>query len=206
MTNARVIAITNLKGGSGKTSTAVPLACMAARTGKTVLLDLDPTGSAAQWHAAAGLEDLFTCQRITDEQLAPTLQQLNAQGDIQYVVLDTPPVAKEVTLQSMGEADLVLFPTHVGSGDLAQLVQTLGLLRLPLKANPALKYMVVLNHAGTMPAVTRETRQVVEEYGALVAATEIPYRKTYIMAKGSRPTADWWHFEQLWREVLGALA
>ena len=154
----------------------------------------------------AGLDDLFACQRITDEQLAPTLQQLNASGEVQYVLLDTPPVAKEVTLQSMGEADLVLFPTHVGSGDLAQLVQTLGLLRLPLKANPALKYMVVLNHAGTMPAVTRETRQVVEEYGAAVATTEIPYRKTYIMAKGSRPTADWWHFEQLWREVQGALA
>jgi len=206
MTNARVITITNLKGGSGKTSTAVPLACMAAKTGKTVLLDLDPTGSAAQWHAAAGLDDLFACQRITDEQLAPTLHQLNLQGDVQYVVLDTPPVAKEVTLQSMGEADLVLFPTHVGSGDLAQLVQTLGLLRLPLKANPALKYMVVLNHAGTMPAVTRETRQIVEEYGASVAVTEIPYRKTYIMAKGSRPTADWWHFEKLWHEVREALA
>ena len=50
-----IIASGNLKGGTGKTTIAVKLACaLAARGLEVVLLDVDPQGSACEW-AQSGL-------------------------------------------------------------------------------------------------------------------------------------------------------
>jgi chromosome partitioning protein len=46
----RTVAIVSQKGGSGKTTIAVHLAVCAERAGKpTLILDLDPQGSAMAW-------------------------------------------------------------------------------------------------------------------------------------------------------------
>jgi len=46
-----IFACVNTKGGVGKTTTAVHLAVMLARQGKTLLIDGDPQASAASWAA-----------------------------------------------------------------------------------------------------------------------------------------------------------
>ena len=74
----RTVAVTNQKGGSGKTTTAVNVAAALAEAGQRVLLiDIDPQASASAWCGVTpeadpgrGLFDVFTGEKVNVSALA----------------------------------------------------------------------------------------------------------------------------------------
>src|SRR5258708_34452245 len=92
---AKIITVTNQKGGSGKTAVSVNLAGNLGRRRYDVrLADIDPQGSATAYvtTAAEGQELPVTLAGLsqTGERVHKYIQKFEAQYD--YIVVDCPPV------------------------------------------------------------------------------------------------------------------
>jgi len=205
-----VLTIANLKGGAGKTTTAMMLAWWAANevngTGqRVVLLDLDTISpSASEWHDAAHITD-FELQSATGLTVGDAVDRLRAEGNVAYVIIDTPARDTTAVMTSAGEADLVVITLRSGTGDVGQVAQTLPLLKGPLKGNPNLKLAGVMISTGTARRVDAATREAVESaFNIAVADAQIPHLRLYSTAKGAPIGPVHTHYEALWNELREA--
>ena len=129
----QIIASGNLKGGTGKSTIAVNLACALAAGGRSVILiDIDPQGTAADW---AGHGDL-PVRVIAD---APV--DLHSPGRwpkrvmeraraVDLVVLDLPPLVGRVMTSALMIVDLILIPITPSAVDVRPTAEALRLVRM----------------------------------------------------------------------------
>jgi chromosome partitioning protein len=105
------IVVSNVKGGVGKTTTAVYLAAVAGQRGRgpVVLVDADPQGSTAEWYDAAPLDGV---ELVEGPSVRTVGKAMNQQDGI--VVVDTPPGEGTVVQAALGRADAVVIPTRAG--------------------------------------------------------------------------------------------
>ena len=92
-----IISVINLKGGSGKTTTAMALATAAARHNRNVsVLDTDPQGDATTW--AGDAEDAGETLPFTvDSANIGKLKRLRkTMADDELVIIDCPPAGNVV--------------------------------------------------------------------------------------------------------------
>ena len=109
------IVVAALKGGVGKTTTAVYLAAGGADTGKVVtLVDADPQASAADWLESSNdpdLEGVGLVEAPTERMLAKALDKVD---DDEFVIVDSPPGNERLIGAALDRADVVIVPTRVG--------------------------------------------------------------------------------------------
>ncbi|WP_151550199.1 MULTISPECIES: ParA family protein [Corynebacterium] len=101
------IALCNLKGGTGKTTTAIYMATIIANWGhRVVVLDADPQGSATAWADIAAENE-----PLPFEVVPANARVLARPRREDVVIIDCPPGGGNIITAAVEAADLVLIPT-----------------------------------------------------------------------------------------------
>lgn len=111
-----VISLVNQKGGVGKTTVAINLACgLALRDFSVLLTDCDPQGSVLQWHSIQN-HTFLSVERLVQQFDGQSFRKRSSKYD--YVVVDAPPAMGDITVSVLDAADLVLIPVGPSALDL----------------------------------------------------------------------------------------
>lgn len=177
----KVIAVLSEKGGAGKTTLAVHLAVAAQLAGlDTVIIDLDPQGSAADWSDRRGsAPEAVAVPPIRLEKLLNDLRE-NGAG---LVVIDTGRDSNNAGYTAAQAADFALIPCRAGGFDFQALNRTLDMCRLAHK-----RPWLLLN--GMRPGASRAEKDAREalagdthDIAPMVMHERAVYRAASITAK-----------------------
>ena len=127
---AVIIAVLNLKGGCGKSTIAVNLACeLAGGSDSVLLLDNDSQGTATHWMSHGRLPVRGEFMPLENDADGERLVQAVAARSERYVVLDAPAHVQAATLAAGKIADLVLVPVTASVVDLVATEAVVNLIR-----------------------------------------------------------------------------
>lgn len=167
------LTIAHTKGGVGKSTTTVLLACAAHERGIPVrVVDLDRQGTTTAWaDAAAGSEPLPFAVSTTLLEDDPGV----------LTIVDTPPGEAKAIQSAIDAADLVVIPSRATPADLARVYPTVA----ATSHKPA---VVVLTSIRLGTRLLEQARELLEADGVISAGTAIPQREAIAAAFGTVPT------------------
>lgn len=146
---AKIIVVTNQKGGCGKTTIAMNLVPTLINKGSKVLvIDGDPQGTASRWAASANEDKPYPAPVIglsnSDKKAHQEIKKFIK--DYDYIVVDCPPaVDSPFTASALLVADLAIVPIKPTPADLWAAVGIKKLLDTATDFNENLKSRIVIS-------------------------------------------------------------
>ncbi len=184
----KILAVISQKGGVGKTTLATTLAVAAEQDGKSVaLFDLDPQASACFWadrRKSSGHGETPVVRDVNYNRLPHVIEAMRAAG-CDLVILDCPPVHRDIANEAISAADMVLIPTRAEALDIRAMSQTVRLVQ-QLSKTPT----VVLTFCPPTGPEIEQARDGIKSLGATLAPVEVHLRKAFSRAQQDGLTAQ----------------
>jgi chromosome partitioning protein len=117
-----IIAISQRKGGSGKTTLSICLACeLETRGYSTMIIDADPQATASDWRRVSSDDSEMRLPSV----LALPNDTLHRRGQVDrvaqgfdFVIIDCPPALGAITRSALMASDVCLLPTRPNPADI----------------------------------------------------------------------------------------
>jgi chromosome partitioning protein len=184
---AVIIAVLNLKGGCGKSTIAVNLACEFAGSSDPVLLvDNDSQGTASHWLSQGRLPVQGQFMPLENDQDGERLIRAVTARNERYVVLDAPAHVSAAALAAAKIADLVLVPVTASGVDLVATQAVVDLIRQAriLRRSGAPKCLIVPSKIDRRTDAGRRIDEQVRQFGENIGPA-IHQRTAFIEAFGA---------------------
>ena len=194
------LGLVSSKGGTGKTTSAVSLAMVLHRLGRTLAVDCDPQGSLLSWSEEAAEQGKplpFTVVSMPTRDVHVRLADLGA--GYEHIVVDTPPGDLGIIRSAILASSVVLVPVSPTGLDLNRIRPTFEILAEIGVSHPVdVGVLLTKVRRGTRSA--RSAREILAGSGYPALNTEIPLAEHFAGAFGSVPAVvgEYW-------ELLGEL-
>lgn len=185
MVHIVIYAVVNTKGGVGKTTTAVHLSAMLARTGATLLIDGDPQASAASWAAwrrEAGRTPSPTTTVLAGKAILTEGKSLSA--NYAHTVVDAGGRDSPGMRAALLLADRAIIPIGASNLDASALDDLMGIVEDALQFNERLVVNVLLTRIDLRTKDTSEMIEYLGQKGLQVLASKICERVSVRRAVG----------------------
>lgn len=180
---AKIIAIVNQKGGSGKTTVTMQMGGTLALRGKNVLvIDGDSQNSAVEWASMAPEGTPFPAKVFN---LAAAGRKIHQEikkyyDDYEYILVDCPPAADSgISKSVLLVADLALIPFIPDGLNMAAAVKIRDTIEDAQVMNSNLRSLLVLNRVESKTILTNEVIDLLPDFNMPQAETRLHKRTHY---------------------------
>jgi chromosome partitioning protein len=170
------------KGGAGKSTSAVVLACELARRGAAVtIIDADPNRPVSAWARRPGRpEALEVVAEVTEETVIDAME--GAAARVPFVIVDLEGTASLTVAYAISRADLVVIPSQGSQLDAAEAAKAVKLIRQQEKAFARRILHAVLftrTSAAIKPRTLQHIRAEFEAHGVPALQTQMQEREAF---------------------------
>ncbi|MCZ2329031.1 ParA family protein [Bartonella sp. F02] len=158
-----VISFANSKGGSGKTTSALLLACELAHAKPVTIIDADPRHPVTTWSALPGKPDNLTV--VTNESEKTILDEIeSAAARDPFVIVDLEGTASRLTSYAISQSDLVIVPMKEQQQDAIAAIEIIKEIHRDMKAvRRTISYAVLFTQSKVI-AKSRTARFVSSQF------------------------------------------
>lgn len=192
-----MIAITNLKGGTGKTTSSILLAEALYRLGqKVIVFDADPQASASIWAASAAQEETGPLHFDVVPANVQSIKTGVADRDT-VVIVDCPPGMPTVIEAAINAADVILIPVSPSGIEVSRMWDTIEVAQAKGKDFGVLLTSVMLN-----TKTLNEILDALNDEDIPVYKTRIPQRQDIKRLWGTDCAGNLHGYQYLAEEII----
>jgi len=175
-----IIGLLNQKGGVGKTTLAISIACALAnskKNEKVLLIDSDPQQSALNWSQVRDSSPNFSVIGLATKTIHRDLPEICK--NYNHVIIDSPPRVTDIARSVILASEIILIPCTPCVFSVWAFQETVNLIQEASVFKPNIKYAIVINRKSPKTLIGKSLIKTIKEMEIRMMKTMVSERVVF---------------------------